>query len=75
MDLDKDKKVPFEVHYEHHAWTEGQIEAERKRKDWFSDIYKHIAKTVIIVVLGAVASVLILGLETKFENKVIEVSK
>jgi hypothetical protein len=51
MELDKDKKVPFKVpfetHYEHHVWTEGQIAAQKKRKSWFSDIYKHIAKTMI----------------------------
>jgi hypothetical protein len=79
MELDKDKKVPFKVpfetHYEHHVWTEGQIEAQKKRKSWFSDIYKHIAKTVIIVILGAIGSVFILGLETKLNNKIIEVNK
>ena len=75
MDLDKDKKVPFEVHYEHHVWTEGKIESEKKRREFTNDIYKHIAKTVVIVVLGVIGSIFILGLETKFENKVIEISK
>ena len=73
MELGEDKKITFETHYRHHVWTDKQIDKQEKRDAWMSDIYKHVVKVGVIVVLGWVLSLIVLGGEVQLKEVVKEV--
>jgi len=70
MELNEDNKIPFDTHYRHHVWTDKQIGKQEKRDAWMSDIYKHVVKVGVIVVLGWVLSLIVLGGEAQLKDVV-----
>lgn len=73
MQLDEDKKIPFETHYEHHMWVEGEREAKARRRAWLSKLYGDVAKTIVLAVLGAIGWLIVFGTEAKLKQVIKEV--
>lgn len=73
MKLDENKKIPFNTHYEHHMWVEGEKDAKARRRAWLSKLYGDVAKTVVLAILGAVGWLIVFGTEAKLKEVIREV--
>lgn len=58
MKLDADKKIPFDIHYEHHEWADEKIKREAKwdeRKDKIvTSVFTAITIAVVFWVSGLI---------------------
>jgi hypothetical protein len=73
VELDEDKRIPFDTHYEHHMWVESEREAKARRSAWLSKLYGDVAKTIVLAVLGATGWLIVFGTEAKLKQVVKEV--
>lgn len=65
MKLDENKRIPYEVHYEHHIWTEGQKAAQEKKAERWAKFWMDIGKGVLLGAIFGILGLAVYGWQVK----------
>ena len=64
------RKIPFEKHYKHHVWTEGQIESQEKRKERLTKLGYDVLKSLIVLAITAGITLMMIGRNSQIQQLV-----
>lgn len=73
MELDKDKKIPFDVHYRDHIWADKQQELQDKKDEMWAKFWMDVGKSLLISVIGIIGWLVLFGGEAKIKEIITEV--
>lgn len=62
------RKIPFDTHYKHHMWTEGQIESQEKRRERLTKLGYDIVKSLVIMAITAGIALMVLGRNSQIQQ-------
>ena len=57
--VDEDKKIPFDIHTEHHRWIESKKEGEKLANDRAEKVKTSVASSILIAIILGIASIVI----------------
>ncbi len=59
MDLDENKKIPFDKHYEHHTWVEERKLQDKKDAERADKIKTSIISSIVVAITLGIGSIVI----------------